>query len=273
MIPPLPQKIDYKIIADALEFYRSRGYTEMEVPWIVSDEAKMVTAPEKDKPFRTHLGTLVASAEQSFVELMLHHTLRAGKYVSCTPCYRDEIRDDLHHCWFLKVELIDVLSEEQLSNGEINLQLNEMIESAESFFKRYLPIRRKETREGVDLICGDQPWELGSYGFRSYQHLNWIYGTGVAEPRLSIALSKQPKGYHLSTFPRGEYGEISKIEEEISELKDALSQENPIMALTELSDLVGAVQALLEARFPYISAEELLRMTEATRRAFKSGHR
>ena len=31
--------------------------------------------------------------------------------------------------------------------------------------------------------------ELGSYGIRHCQFLNWIYGTGCAEPRLSKVMT------------------------------------------------------------------------------------
>lgn len=29
--------------------------------------------------------------------------------------------------------------------------------------------------------------EIGSYGYRSYRELHWIYGTGLAEPRFTLA--------------------------------------------------------------------------------------
>jgi hypothetical protein len=32
--------------------------------------------------------------------------------------------------------------------------------------------------------------ELGSYGIRSCDFLDWVYGTGVAEPRLSSIMGK-----------------------------------------------------------------------------------
>jgi hypothetical protein len=54
-------------------------------------------------------------------------------------------------------------------------------------------------------------------------------------------------GYHLAHIPRGTFGEPSKIMEEALEFQDAIRQGNPVMALCELSDLVGAVQGYLEA--------------------------
>jgi ArsR family metal-binding transcriptional regulator len=80
-------------------------------------------------------------------------------------------------------------------------------------------------------------------------------------------------GYHLQTIPKREYGEISKIEEELLELKDAMAQENKIMAINELSDIIGAIHGLLERHFPTFYLEDLLKMSVATERAFKHGDR
>lgn len=74
-------------------------------------------------------------------------------------------------------------------------------------------------------------------------------------------------------IPKGEFGEISKIEEELCELVDADSQGNKIMVLCELSDLLGAVEGYLEKHHPSMSLSDLLIMKDATKRAFKSGHR
>lgn len=68
-------------------------------------------------------------------------------------------------------------------------------------------------------------------------------------------------------------GEVSKIEEELSELKDALLQDAKIMALVELSDLYGAVELFLTRHFPGVSMEDLKRMSEITQRAFRNGRR
>jgi hypothetical protein len=81
-------------------------------------------------------------------------------------------------------------------------------------------------------------------------------------------------GYHLSEIPKGEYGELSKIEEELFELKDAISQGNKIMSLVELSDMLCAIEGYLDREYEgKITMTDLARMAEATRRAFKSGAR
>lgn len=80
-------------------------------------------------------------------------------------------------------------------------------------------------------------------------------------------------GYHLIDIPRGELGEISKIREELDELLDAASQGVKVMELIELSDLVGAIEAYLERHHVGTTFDDLIRMKDITRRAFKNGRR
>lgn len=84
--------------------------------------------------------------------------------------------------------------------------------------------------------------------------------------------SEKP-GYHLSEIPRGVVGESSKILEETLELQDAERQGAKIMALVELSDLVGAIELYLRNRHPHVTMEDLLTMARITRRAFENGRR
>lgn len=85
--------------------------------------------------------------------------------------------------------------------------------------------------------------------------------------------SKTEYGYHQANIPRGEFGEVSKIEEEVFELKDALAQNNRIMALLELADLVGAVEGFLEKHYPGFTIGDIGTMVAATKRAFQIGVR
>lgn len=52
-------------------------------------------------------------------------------------------------------------------------------------------------------------------------------------------------GYHLREIPRGTYGELSKIKEEIEEIEDSIAQGCKVMELVELSDLYGAIEGYL----------------------------
>ena len=80
-------------------------------------------------------------------------------------------------------------------------------------------------------------------------------------------------GYHLSEIPKGVIGQSSKIMEELLELQDAEKQKSSIMALVELSDLIGAVIHYLEKTHPTVSIDDLVTMSNITRRAFENGRR
>lgn len=80
-------------------------------------------------------------------------------------------------------------------------------------------------------------------------------------------------GYHLSEIAKGELGESSKLLEEILELQDAERQSCKIMAMLELADLVGAIEAYLKKHMPGITFTDLIKMARITRRAFKNGRR
>ena len=80
-------------------------------------------------------------------------------------------------------------------------------------------------------------------------------------------------GYHLTEIAKGEIGEISKIEEEVAELRDAHEQNATIMELVELSDLVGAIMLYLERYHRDVTLDDLRTMAAITCRAFENGRR
>jgi hypothetical protein len=81
-------------------------------------------------------------------------------------------------------------------------------------------------------------------------------------------------GYHIKDIPKGDLGELSKIQEELLEAMDAEEQGNRIMTLLELSDLIGAVEAYLKNHYDdSFTLTDLLIMKEATNRAFLDGTR
>lgn len=181
--------IDYQKIADAQKFYKNSGFDEISVPWILDYEAYVSTRPGDRKEFYALGGYLNASGEQGFLSLLM-----SGQYlhrnVCVTSCFREEpILDSLHQRYFVKVELIDM---------EVSLQrLQDMISSAQNFLSVYMPqgvsVDMVRTHEGgvtydlVDSCCG---LELGSYGIRKYKDFEWIYGTGLALPRLDVVVKK-----------------------------------------------------------------------------------
>ena len=50
-------------------------------------------------------------------------------------------------------------------------------------------------------------------------------------------------GYHVNVIDKGVYGQFSKVAEEFQEVQDAWEQKCSIMALVELSDMLGAMEA------------------------------
>jgi len=78
-------------------------------------------------------------------------------------------------------------------------------------------------------------------------------------------------GYHNKYIERGKFGEFSKIKEEFLEAEDAFEQGNSIMLLVELSDLIGSIEGYCVKH--NIKLDDLIKMKEATKRAFNDGTR
>lgn len=185
--------INFSFIHDSIEFYQNKGFKRIEVPWTVTQAISNITKPPGAEDFSLsdkHQGkVLVASAEQSFLYLYCKGFLPKGKFQAITPCFRHEPFDSLHSKYFIKNELINT---EQVDS----LRLREMVGAAEDFFKSLFPGEEKEIKIQGDGITGDS-WdimyrgiELGSYGIRSCDFVEWIYGTAIAEPRVTMAKTK-----------------------------------------------------------------------------------
>jgi hypothetical protein len=80
-------------------------------------------------------------------------------------------------------------------------------------------------------------------------------------------------GYHEAEIKRGVLGDASKIREEFEEFWDAHSRAMLIMALVELSDLYGAMEAYLMRYHPYLSMKDVAKMSDSTKKAFEDGTR
>lgn len=175
---------DWGSFGKASVHYSSLGYEEVEVPWLVSESSIEVTKPKHARTFKTWAGHLVASGEQSFLEV--RNRLEGGKRYQCiTPCFRDEpIQNEMHRTWFVKLELIRVLHEGQMPS----MQVEEIADQALSLFTQMVPggdFRVVETEDGLDIELNGV--EVGSYGYREDSGFRWIYGTGLAQPRFAMA--------------------------------------------------------------------------------------
>lgn len=197
-------KIDYDIVAKAISYYELAGYVYIDVPWQASIDALMITAPSsfsKEDVARANPNGFVASGEQSFLQMALDKKLSRGKYCCATPCFRpnDNLKDGLHFPNFFKVELIEYMGDDFSDPIKKAGTVDSMIEKAAIFMENILgkdleiePIIDDERAGCQSFFCCDivTPMtniELGSYGYRVANQIgSWIYGTGVALPRLTI---------------------------------------------------------------------------------------
>ncbi len=176
--------INYDYIHKSINFYEEHGFKRVESPWTVTSAISNITKPmfatdfsivEKNK-------VLVASGEQSFLYLFLKGFLPNGSYQTVTPCFRNELFDEWHTKYFIKNELIK-------TDDVTQKQLTLIIELARDFFESIIEDDVdviKTSENSFDLSYKNV--ELGSYGIRECSFLTWIYGTGVAEPRLSSVM-------------------------------------------------------------------------------------
>lgn len=180
--------IDYRMLADAVEFYTDKGYSQCEVPWVVESVFSFATSPTRDKGIAFELTDgdfLVASAEQGFVkEDFLGRLTRDKKWFAVSPCFRNEKLDETHSKWFMKLELFA----SAYSHEDAALFGIDFLRDAKEFFERYVEQTNVvRTHDGFD-INGSHGLELGSYGVRTLDPGHFIaYGTGLALPRFTLA--------------------------------------------------------------------------------------
>jgi hypothetical protein len=175
--------VDWSILAASLKFYEAIGYRRIEAPWFQPHDVIAETCPEPSGILTVPgFGGLVGSAEQSLMAADFEGNLGSGKFVSLTPCFRNEpVIDRLHMNCFMKVELYD---NERCDADSVSA----MLETARRFMEVATGHRPSllPTAEGFDLMIGSV--EVGSYGIRTRRGKTWVYGTGVAEPRLTTAV-------------------------------------------------------------------------------------
>lgn len=173
--------IDYSIINNSIQYYESLGFKRIESPWTVTKAVSAITKPPdcKDWEITGKDKVLVASGEQSFLYLYLKGFLPLGKFQTITPCFREDSFDITHTKYFIKNELI-------ITDKVNNESLMELINGCKSFFESELnnKVDIVKTEQGYDLEV--KGIEIGSYGIRSCDYLDWVFGTGCPEPRLSF---------------------------------------------------------------------------------------
>jgi hypothetical protein len=177
--------INYEYIHNSILHYEEHGFKRIESPWTVSEEIQQITIPDKEAinfKLEHNQKCLVGSGEQSFLYLYLKGFLPKGQFQTVTPCFRYNNFDILHTKYFIKNELIktDVTNKNALLD---------MCDAALAFYQKYIPDAKiVRSDEGWDIEVDGK--ELGSYGHRRCSFLEWLYGTGCAEPRLSMLIQQ-----------------------------------------------------------------------------------
>jgi hypothetical protein len=196
--------IDYGLISNAIDYYDSQGFLRIETPWLVSKDIADLTKPLDSstyivqKDVETKQKAFVASGEQSFLYLINKgHMPNSGRYQTVTPCLRDDAWDTTHMKNFVKLELIEYNTD---ANIDDDARVKRMVDQAMGFFskhvdKKLLTVVKIITKDAVSYDINLNDIEIGSYGYRKCLFCNWIYGTGIAEPRFSRLL-KQTHGVY-----------------------------------------------------------------------------
>jgi seryl-tRNA synthetase len=172
--------IDYGLIAKALDFYKSMGYKEINVPWHVRTEVSDITCPSLDRAYPFEDGVLVGSAEQSMIQMALDGELVENiSYVTCSPCFRNEPElDRCHQKYFMKVELFH-FGDDYQAFRKIKFDAYEFLKSLTS---KQIDI---VVYDGFNLDMEINGVEIGSYNYRSAKGIIWTCGTGLALPRFT----------------------------------------------------------------------------------------
>ena len=80
----------YSNINHSVYYYQLKRFEYVESPWIVDEEVSNITKPVDRENFYVGNKTLVASGEQSFLQMIKDKKINPGRYLTTTPCFRDE---------------------------------------------------------------------------------------------------------------------------------------------------------------------------------------
>lgn len=166
-------------ITKAMRFYEEHGFKYFDASWTVPQHISAITKPEELEDAYLGSQVLVGSAEQSF--LSVYSALGNDIYYAVSPCFRHEaVWDNWHQPYFMKVELFS----KNVRNFDCILL------TAHRLFKNladdFLSVNIDKTdRENIDITVNGI--EVGSYMVRRREGIEWTCGTGLAEPRFTLA--------------------------------------------------------------------------------------
>lgn len=186
--------INWALLGEAVEFYKSYGFSQIETPWYIDvntinitcdNPQAIVSVDTNDEAYCPTYKGLVGSAEQGFLQLAKDGELPHVNYVSCGPCFRLEEFDELHQPQFMKVELFSRCENEQIALSAAK----QLLYTSFKFMCLKHECHIVDTDDGYDIEINGI--EVGSYGARHHKDIGWwAYGTGIAEPRFTLAINK-----------------------------------------------------------------------------------
>jgi hypothetical protein len=200
--------IDYALLGRALALWGRQGFQQVEAPWRVGLSVIALTKPPHvDRADYLLAGTgkaLVASGEQSLLYQACKGFLPPGRYMTVTPCFRNDDHGPYHAKQFLKLEVM-VLGAADWAPTQRDVVV--LANTAADIAAQLAP--EAIGHLGTSPVGGDDPLavagtsqldlvleiagreiELGSYGARRAPFAAWLYGTGLAEPRFSGATAE-----------------------------------------------------------------------------------
>ena len=183
--------IDWSLLAKASQFYLQAGFVQKETPFAIAEKYHTYIKPHDNKSFVLDQGIfkeepheLVGSAEQGFIYLLLNNQIQPfERLFSITPCFRFDTYDCLHQPWFMKLELFHYSSNIDDLKSMITL-VKDFLTSISKFSVDLVNTGKNTYDLEINSI------EVASFGFRVVEGLTFIYGTGLALPRFSIANNK-----------------------------------------------------------------------------------
>lgn len=176
--------IDWQALSQTVAHYAGLGYNYTETPWTVPRHITEITFPDAYAALGQGPDDLLGSSEQAFLQLALEGGLEPGRYCALTPCFRNEaVHTATHRPYFMKVELFDT---EAPTPERLDATVAQCLEWFKQLTQGQGLLEVVKTESGFDINLNGI--EIGSYGIRTHNGLTWLYATGLAEPRFSVAL-------------------------------------------------------------------------------------
>ena len=214
-------RINYTRLAQAQAFYKGRGYQNIETPWLVSPPAVRATVPIPKPIMETVRGVLVNSGEQGFIQQMMDGELTPGLYQTLTPCFQDDGKGGAEY--FEQIELLCY------NPSDVRVAYEQMLNDAMACFFEISDVETfdaRQSEDGVEICFNDVL--IGMYGIRAMGDTHkWVYGTGLVEPRFTLAVHSAYHTHEIAPAASNEQPEASeKTPPTLEELEAILKEDD-----------------------------------------------